>query len=54
MVFWNEDIKNEFTFSIWSCELKIMAKKVKNQIGNLIFNHKNSINRDQMIFKLNM
>jgi hypothetical protein len=41
MLLWNEDIKNEFTFSIWSCELIIMAhKKVRNQIGNLILYHK--------------
>ncbi len=55
MLFCNKDIKNEFTFFIWSCELRIMAnKKVRNQIGNLILNHKNSQNKGQMIFKLNM
>ncbi len=39
MLICNEDIKNEFTFFIWSCELRIMVnKKIKNQIGNLILN----------------
>jgi hypothetical protein len=34
------NIKSEFTFSIWSYELKIFAKpKVKSEIDNLIFHH---------------
>lgn len=37
---WKIDIENELVFSIWSCELGIMVKKVgSNQIGNLIFRH---------------
>jgi hypothetical protein len=34
------DIKNEFTFFIWSCELKVIVKrKVGSQIAGLIPNH---------------
>lgn len=53
---WNVDIKNEFAFSIWNCELDIIAKNksAKNQIVSLFANHQNFGNEGQITFEWSM
>lgn len=43
-----------FSTKIKNLKLLWLIKKVRNQIGNFILNHKNSRNRGQIIFKLNV
>jgi hypothetical protein len=52
---WISNIKNGLTFYIWKSKAQTIAKrKVKNQIGNLIFYHYIPKNRGQMTSKLNI
>ncbi len=41
--YWNVDVENELTWTIWTFAAQVMAKrKAENQIGNLIFDNKKS------------